>query len=50
MKTLTILAATLATPALAHSAAGGTHIPHIAYLVVVIGLGVALAVRNAIKG
>lgn len=50
MKTLTLLAATLATPALAHSATGGVHIPHVAYLVVVIALGVALAVRNAFKG
>ena len=50
MKTLAIFATTLATPALAHSAVGGVHIPHVAYLAVVIGLGVALAVRNAFKG
>ena len=50
MKTLVILAATLATPALAHPAGAAGHTPHVAYLVAVIGLGIALAVRNAIKG
>jgi len=50
MKTLTILAATLATPAFAHAESAAGHVPHVAYLAVVIGLGVALAVRNAVKG
>lgn len=50
MKTLAIIVATLATPALAHPAGAAGHMPHWAYLTVVIGLGVALAVRNAIKG
>jgi len=50
MKTLTILAATLATPALAHPGGIAGHTPHVAYIIVVVGLGIALAVRNAIKG
>ncbi len=50
MKFLTLIAATLASPALAHPAGIAGHVPHAAYLAIVIGLGIALAIRNAIKG
>ena len=50
MKSLIIAATTLATPAFAHPAGVAGHTPHAAYLAIVIGLGVALAVYNAIKG
>ncbi len=49
MRILIALATLTATPAFAHSAAGGVHVPHLAYLVAV-GAGVfALAAYNAIK-
>jgi len=50
VKTLAIFATTLATPVLAHPAGAAGHLPHWAYLAAVISFGVALAVRNAIKG
>ena len=50
MKSLTIFAALMASPALAHSGTAVGHVPHVAYLVAVLALGVALAARNALKG
>ena len=50
MKTLVTLSALVATPALAHPASAAGHMPHWAYVAVVVSLGVALAVRNALKG
>jgi len=49
MKYLAIIATTLATPALAHPATAAGHLPHTAYLVAAIVVGLALAIYNARK-
>ena len=49
MRILIALATLTATPALAHSAVGATHIPHMAYLVAVVAGVLALAAYNAVR-
>ena len=49
MKKLAFFAAILATPALAHPAGAAGHMPHTAYLVAAIAVGLALAIYNARK-
>ncbi len=49
MKKLAFFAVALATPAAAHPAGAAGHLPHTAYLVAVIAVGVAMAIYNARK-
>ena len=49
MKKLAFFAAALATPAAAHPAGAAGHLPHTAYLIAAISIGVAMAIYNARK-
>ena len=49
MKKLALFAAIFATPAAAHATGAAGHLPHAAYLVGVIAIGLALAFYNARK-
>ncbi len=50
MKKLAFFAVALATPAAAHPAGAFGHLPHWSVLTVILGIGLTMAVYNAVKG